>query len=403
MLSVYARRRILVAAGVLFVLGGIGVAVAALSSGGGSSPAPAAPAPQVVIQRQQPEAATQLGFPAFATKNTTRVAGADPIADAAGVALAVFPSQGGVPGPDAVTLVNEDDWAAAIASGVLAGPPVRAPILIGSSDGIPTLTADALRALAPQGSAATDDRQIFAVGDVVTPPGTRALHLGGSSAAAQAVAIADLRDRLTGSRPRAVVVASDAAPAFAMPAAGWAARSGDPVLFAGRTSVPKPTLTALGHYSGVPVFVLGPESAISAGAFTQIRKAAPSAQRISADDPVASAIKFARYLNGSFGWNINDPGHGFVIANDSRPLDAAAAAPLSASGDWGPLLVTDDAGQVPPALNGYLLDVKPGYADDPTRAVYNHVWLIGDQDAISVPFQSRIDDLAEVAPVQSGG
>ena len=53
-------------------------------------------------------------------------------------------------------------------------------------------------------------------------------------------------------------------------------------------------------------------------------------------DPVENAIAFARYADGGFGWNINDPGHGFVIANADRPLDAAAAAPLSASGDLGP-------------------------------------------------------------------
>ncbi|TMK75854.1 MAG: hypothetical protein E6G48_00725 [Actinobacteria bacterium] len=47
--------------------------------------------------------------------------------------------------------------------------------------------------------------------------------------------------------------------------------------------------------------------------------------------------------------------------------------------------------------------MKPGYVDDPTRAVYNHVWLIGDQNAISVGFQSQVDDLAEVVQVRSGG
>ena len=57
---------------------------------------------------------------------------------------------------------------------------------------------------------------------------------------------------------------------------------------------------------------------------------------------------------------------------------------------------------VPAALRGYLLDVKPGYLGDPTRAVYNHVWVIGDQDAISVGFQSQVDDLAEVVQIRSG-
>jgi hypothetical protein len=91
-----------------------------------------------------------------------------------------------------------------------------------------------------------------------------------------------------------------------------------------------------------------------------------------------------------------------VIANTERPLDAAAAAALSASGTWGPLLVTDDPNAVPASLQGYLLDVKPGYAVDPTRALYNHVWLLGDESAISVPFQADVDQFAEVARVRSG-
>jgi hypothetical protein len=91
-----------------------------------------------------------------------------------------------------------------------------------------------------------------------------------------------------------------------------------------------------------------------------------------------------------------------VVASASRPLDAAAAAPLSASGTWGPLLITDDPAQVPAALRAYLLDVKPGYLGDPTRAVYNHVWVIGDQGAISVGFQSQVDELAEVVQIRSG-
>ena len=49
-----------------------------------------------------------------------------------------------------------------------------------------------------------------------------------------------------------------------------------------------------------------------------------------------------------------------------------------------------------------MLDLKPGYVDDPTRAVYNHLWLIGDTSALSVALQSQADDLAEVAPVTSG-
>jgi hypothetical protein len=213
--------------------------------------------------------------------------------------------------------------------------------------------------------------------------------------------VASLRERLTG-RPDHLLLASSDEPAFAMPAAGWAARSGDPILYVQRNSVPEPTRKALERYEGVPVYVLGPTSAISSKAFQEVEKLAPGAERVGADDPVASAIEFARFASGGFGWNINDPGHGFVIANTERPLDAAVAAPLSASGTWGPLLVTEDADAVPEQLRGYLLDLKPGYEQDPTRALYNHLWLIGDTGALSVDFQAQLDEIAEVAPVSSG-
>ena len=65
-------------------------------------------------------------------------------------------------------------------------------------------------------------------------------------------------------------------------------------------------------------------------------------------------------------------------------------------------LVVDDAKQPPPVLQGYLLDLKPGYESDPTRAVYNHLWIIGDESALSVDAQVELDEIAEVARIESG-
>jgi putative cell wall binding repeat protein len=404
----YWGRRAAVVAGVLLAVAAIGVGAYFLvdALGGNGEEKSPAPAPRIVIHpqpQQQPEATQDLGFPAFATKNTTRVSGADPIADAAGVALAVFPSTGGVEGPAAVTLVRSDDWPGGIAAASLVAQPIRAPILITSTDTIPSLTQDALRALAPAGSAETGGKQVFRIGSAPELAGQRTEHVKGSNPAQIAAAVDKLRLELTGDQPKEVLLASSGKPEFAMPAAAWAARSGDPVLFLQKNAAPKPTLAALKRHEGVPVFVLGPPSVISDKALKEVAKVAPDVQRIGAEDPVQNAIAFARCLPcGSFGWDINDPGHGFVIASDARPLDAAAAAPLSASGDWGPLLLTDNASEVPAALRAYLLDVKPGYIEDPTRAVYNHLWLIGDQDAISTDVQAQVDDLAEVAQVSSG-
>jgi hypothetical protein len=403
---IYWRRRVAIGAGALVALAGIGVGVYFLVDALKEEPKQTseAPAPRIVIhaKRPQPQAAQELGFPEFATKNTTRVSGADPVANAAAVALAVFPSTGGVAGPDAVSLVDEKDWQAGIAAASLAGPPISAPILVSSRDEVPSLTADALKALGPSGSAATQGAQLFRIGNTETPAGLDTERVKGKSPAEIAAEVDALRQRLTKTKPKDVLLVSSAQPRYAMPAASWAARSGEPVLFTGNDSVPKPTLDALKRNEDADVFALGPPSAISDKALKEVEDVAKAPVRIGDSDPVQNAIDFARYSAGSFGWNITDPGHGLMIASDADPVDAAAAAPLSASGDWGPLLVTDDARQVPEALRGYLLDIKPGYLSDPTRAVYNHVWIIGDQARISVGFQAQVDDLAEVAPVRSG-
>ena len=85
-----------------------------------------------------------------------------------------------------------------------------------------------------------------------------------------------------------------------------------------------------------------------------------------------------------FGWNVVDPGHGLVFANARRPQDAAAAAPLSATGTYGPLLLLTDAGVLPAAAAG-LPARHPARLrrTDPVRGVYNHGWIIGDESAIA--------------------
>ena len=392
----------------------LGATAAVLAAAGvfdgdeGSAPAPAPtvsggakPEPSKPKAGGGAEAAEEIGFPAFATKNTTRVGGSDPAANAAGVALATYPSSGGVDRPVAVTLIPPDDWQAGIAAAVLMAEPVRAPALLSDPDSVPTVTAEALDALSPEGAVQTDGVQAFAIDDASVPSGLNVRRLGGADPAATAAAIEKLHDQLVAGPPDHIVVTSAERPDFAAPAATWAARSGDPVLFADPDRLPKPTAAALARHKKVPVYVLGPSSAVSSHVLRAISKGGRTVRRVGSDDPVTSSVDFARYSDGAFGWNINDPGHGFVVARSDRPLDAVAAAPLSASGTWGPLLLTDDPTTLPGALRGYLLDVKPGYRTDPTRALYNHIWVIGDQEAIDVSQQAALDDLAELARIPS--
>ncbi|MGD9735086.1 MAG: cell wall-binding repeat-containing protein [Solirubrobacterales bacterium] len=435
--------------GALLLIGGlvvlaIGLVVLAVvaGSGGGrkgeSTASGPAPAPVVVPaeaagedsdgEAAAAESSEGLGYPAFATDNTTRVGGATPAENAAAVALAVFPSTTPAQRPAAVALIAEDDWPAAIAAAVLMAPPLRVPLLFSGPDSTPEASEEALAALAPQGSGETSGARGFAFGSALVPeslsgvetirgaasdaaqePGSEAEEPAGEAEepagegeepAATAAAIADLRDRLFGSAPKAIVLAPLSEPGFAAPAAAWAARSGDPVLFTETKALPKATEDALKKHAGVPVYVLGPSAAIAGSVLAQVKKLGNPVQRVSGTDPVKNALAFARYSGGEgFGWDVNDPGHGFVLSRADAPLDAAAAAPLSAAGTWGPLLLTDGAGTLPAEVRNYLLNVKPGYTTNPTRAYYNHVWVIGDQEAIDVKQQAEANELAELAKI----
>jgi hypothetical protein len=375
-------------------------AVAAQGNSGSSEEAFSSSSSEYESSEEAPSIdAEELGYPAFATSNTTRIGGSDPVTNAAATALSVFPSTNEKQRPVAVALVSTEDWAGAIAAGVLMAEPVRAPLLYGEAEGVPDATMGALDSLRPQGGAASGGHAVLAIGDVAVPDGLGATKVKAGDAASEAAGIARLRDRLAGKKPEAIVLASSSEPAYAAPAAAYAARSGDPVLFTEAETLPQPTVAELRRDKGVPVYALGPSSAISGQVLKEVEELGTKVTRISGSNPVQSAISFARYEGGKFGWHVADPGHGFVLSRSDAPLEAAAAAPLSASGSWGPLLVTDSADTLPSELRGYFLDVKPGYTTDPTRAFYNHVWIVGDTGQISVEQQAEVNEIAELAKI----
>src|SRR5215210_8875628 len=100
--------------------------------------------PTIGASADDADAASGLGFPAFATKNTTRVGGADPVADAAAVARAVYPATSRSNRPPAVALVDARDWRIGVAAAVLASEPFRAPILLSNGQDLPVASRDAL-------------------------------------------------------------------------------------------------------------------------------------------------------------------------------------------------------------------------------------------------------------------
>ena len=353
---------------------------------------------------EQAEDAPSLGFPVFATKNTTRVAGADAVANAAGAARAVYPARTDESSPRAVVIVEQDDWRAAISATQLMARPLRAPVLFSDGGELPAASEEALEELAPSGAEEADGAQVIRIGDAAAEPGNvKVKTIEGTSSTSLAEAIDAFQIDVASDPTNAVLVAPADSPEFAMPAAGWAARSGQPVLWTLQDSLPPETRSAIEAHKKPRIYVLGPEDAIAESVVKELEKLGTT-KRVSGPDPVTNAIAFARYSDGPrFGWNVVDPGHGIVFANVTRTLDAVAGAPFSGSGQYGPLLLLSDASTLPTEVQDYLLDIQPGYDEDPVRGVYNHGWLMGDEAAISADVQSRIDALLEIQPVDTEG
>lgn len=357
--------------------------------------------PQLGTKSGDEDAAAKLGFPSTATKNTIRVGGGDAAADAAGVASAVFPGTTDAGRPTAVVLVDKDDWQAGVTAAALTARPIGAPLLISDGNDLPPISADTLDRLKPKGSDLSKDAQVIRIGDEpARPSGFKTAVIEGKDPYDRAAAIDRFFSAAKGKPSKDVVVASGEQAEFAMPAAAWAARSGDSVLLTRKGSVPAAITKALREHEKPNIFLLGPERVISKTVEKQLGKLG-KVTRIQGPTPVENAIAFARFEKGGFGWGVVVPGFNFTVAGTSRPLDAAASAALATKGVFAPLLLTDRADALPRALETYLLSVQPGFEDDPGQAVYNRVWILGDDKQVSLRAQARLDQITELIPVQA--
>jgi len=383
--------RALLALALAMIAAGCGKSATATPTGG-----PAAKVAPVAAQ----------GTVSVSTRNTTRLGGADAASDAAAVARAVYPGFTVATRPQAVVLVDERDWPGALAASALASSPLGAPLLYGAGGSLPAVSAQTLQSMHPSGSSTLGGAQVIRIGAAApSPAGYMARALPAGEPARQAAEVARLLIAADGGAAphQVIVVISGAQRALQMPAAGLAAESGSPILFVGATRVPGVTAGVLASLHHPAIYVIGYSAADRRvlhrlrrfGAVTRIRPAFGEEA-----NAVAGALAVARFTNGTFGWGVKEPGHGLVFANASRPLDAPAAALLSATGDYGPLLLLEAAYQIPAALAKYLGDIQPAYtaATPPVKGVYNHGWLIGDERAISAVAQAEIDSLLEISP-----
>ncbi len=358
--------------------------------------------PQLGAKSSDQQARGKLGFPASATRNTIRVGGGDAATDAAGVASALFPATGNATRPTAVVLVDKDNWQGAVSAGTLSGSPIGAPILVTDGGDVPPVTQDTLDRLRPKGSDLSKDAQVIRIGrDAGRPNGFRSAVIEGDGPYERAAAIDRFFSAVKGKPSANVVIVSGEHAEWAVPGVAWGARAGDSVLPVKRQSIPAPIRKALAEHDKPNVYVLGPEKVIAASVLKALQPLARSVRRIQGKTPVENAIAFASYQQRGFGWAVVVPGYNFTLANVNRPADAAAAASLATRGVFAPLLLSDQSDKLPRSLETYLLSVQPGYEGSPDTAVYNRVWILGDDKAISVKEQAQVDRATELIPVKA--
>ncbi len=345
------------------------------------------------------------GTAATATRNTTRLGGVSAVATAAAVARAAYPGLTADTRPSAIAIADVNNWPEALVASSLASAPLGAPLLYAEGHTLPHTSELALHAMHPTGASALGGAQLLLLGSSIeAPAGYRARGTSApTDAYSLAASVAKLLSIVRGTRPhQAIVVAADGPPALAMPAAGLAAQSGAPILFVTSAGVPAATATALESMGGPSIYTVG-STAIGGRTLTELQRfgSVTRAEAHSGEDatPAGNAIAVARFADGSFGWGVREPGHGLAFANVTRPFDAPAAAILSATGDYAPLLLLNDSTGVPRVLSAYLNDIRPASPhSQPVKGVYNHGWLIGDERAISASTQAELDAALEILP-----
>ena len=184
--------------------------------------------------------------------------------------------------------------------------------------------------------------------------------------------------------PRQVlIVAADGPPALAMPAAGLAAESGAPILLVDAAGVPPATSAALRACTSRRSTWSARRARSATRRPVELRHFGLGRRRDQRRRPVSNAIAVARFTDGTFGWGIKEPGHGWCSPTRAPAGRAGGGAavgerrlrPAAAARRRRPTAAA--AGRATSATSSPATPPRPQFR--PVRGVYNHGWLIGDE------------------------
>ncbi|GIP52469.1 cell wall-binding repeat-containing protein [Paenibacillus vini] len=349
--------------------------------------------------------------PWIATKNTTRVNSSDPAEAAVLVSRSLWPATAKSNTPGSVVLVDPGNWGIAAASADLVHHPNNGPILFVTKDGLPRVTADELKRLAPTGAESNRGVQAVLVGPVseavkveLKQMKLKFDHIQGDEPAAVAEAIDAYYAEAAGELPKSVVVGSLDNPEYTLPAVNWIAHMPEPLLYVTKDAIPAETEKALKKRNGqAHIYLIGPEAAVSKDVESKLENYG-KVTRIAGDDVYENAIAFAKFKDPEtgFGWGITTPGHNLSFLNKGRPELAIAAAPFSHLGKHAPLIFTDK-NKMPGSVMDYVMSIQPKYEDTPAEGPYNHAWLTGNEEDLTYAAQAEIDEMLEIVSAKGEG
>lgn len=334
------------------------------------------------------DASPPEGLLTLNTKDSTRLAESNPTALSRAVSEALFP-EGSEKRPRAVIVAPADGWQAGVAAAPLVrwldGPLVLVEEGAGVEIEIPRLE--------PAGVQTLEGGSVVWVGH--NPPDqTLGVQVPAGDAADVALGVDLLVERLAGG-PQANILLVPEDPLYAIPAAYWAAQSGDVILFGG-DPLPAATRQALERRGGqAHIYLVGPvpepEDLSQYG----------SLQRIVAWNGLAAAVALAEYRDEAAGVGWGSGGshyiatHNFVLANRDDPMIALAGIALARFGKFGPLLWVE-RDRIPPVTDQYLWKMKPEFFNTPAEGPFNHLWILGGPDQIGLRVQGQADLSQEI-------
>lgn len=336
------------------------------------------------------------------TVDTTRLAVNTPLEMAVAASRLEWPYIHPAFSPRTVILVPDRYFPYAYAAACLVHSPIRGTLLVSSAGVLPTVTAEEIKRLNPQGT--SDVPPVIVVGPfkprviaAVEGLGYEVLQIIGRNIFAVAANVARFRQEVPPKSPdgtRCLFVLSAENPYEGVTAVYYAAHSGVPILFAYQKHVPTVTAKVLQEMADKTVYVVGSRHSVADSVVSEIGElTGKPVQRIAGENAVGTALAMAQFYDPvtGLGWHRTEKGRGdaFTFSNVERWDLAVAAVALAHQGKHTPLLLVGK-NHLPPPVQEYLHALRPTLTVPPAPP-FMHGFILGTMREINDDVQAALE------------